>query len=275
MPFPTADHLSERLALPPWSPGSPYDAGFDSPWETGVRSGRPSSYSSSRSSPHWPGIRPASLSSGATSYSIGSRSTIIDAPSEAHPGRSSRSVDNELLIHPLLDAEAPHPELHFDLSCATCEPLLARGNGESMMAISPQELSEPLTHPPITRLRIVSDRLPENWAIEIDHMRADNAYMSGGRTMTVNDVMQVLHRELHLQISASDFEKLSLVGQGMVQRAFTQRCRPVPQGSTRNSNTRELGAKRVDYLGRDTKVVGLLREPRHEGWDVMRLVTKE
>ncbi|KAG6810544.1 hypothetical protein H0H92_011408 [Tricholoma furcatifolium] len=246
----------QRLALPAPSTGSAYYAGYDSVWGTGMRSSGPPSSASSQSAAHWPGIRPPSLSSGAGSYSVGRKFSV--APSE---------------VHALLNAQSPHPEFCFDLSRSTCGPCFVRPNGQAM-AISPQELSQPVTYPPITRLRILLDDLPENWAIRIDHTRrADNAYTNGGRAITVNDVIQALHRKLHLQISFTDNERLSPEGYRMVQEAYTRRWKSASQGSKGNGNEKALGLKRVDYLGRNTKVVGLLRAPSDEGWDVMRLVT--
>ncbi|KAF8997826.1 hypothetical protein BDQ17DRAFT_1248084, partial [Cyathus striatus] len=90
------------------------------------------------------------------------------------------------------------------------------------------------THPPLTRLRIVCDRLPE-WPIDIKKR-------SG---ITVSHVLKAIHEHLHTSIVQPDWDELSSNQQKEVNKAYLKRCR---NAGTAEEMFKRQGVKRIDFL---------------------------
>jgi len=163
------------------------------------------------------------------------------------------------MLHPWLNADVWREEFALDLAARDFRPLQINGAGQARPC-PPEYLSQPATHPPITRLRIVSDLLPD-WPIDI----AYTPYYVGGSSttpavwtpgfgvdttgtqppITFSDVLIAIHRNLHTRITHSDFNRLSLAQERAVTKAYTKRCRAAGSFETAE---RAQGVKRVDYL---------------------------
>ncbi|KAG6896341.1 hypothetical protein C0992_008864 [Termitomyces sp. T32_za158] len=110
----------------------------------------------------WPGAPPPSsapmdnvgLTAGVSPYSQRRRHSFSSAYSPL------------IQIHPFLNAEAPVDNFFFDLSSPTPDPLLYYQDRTT--PVLPEVLAQPATYPLITRLRIISDNLPQEWDIHID-----------------------------------------------------------------------------------------------------------
>ncbi|KIK68517.1 hypothetical protein GYMLUDRAFT_722020 [Collybiopsis luxurians FD-317 M1] len=163
------------------------------------------------------------------------------------------------LLHPWLNADVWRGDFVMDLTSREFRPLLVNTAGQARPC-PVEQLSQPATHPPITRLRIVSDLLPE-WPIDI----AYNPHYVGGSSLTpaawtpgfgidttgtqppilFSDVLIAIHRGLHTRITHADFNRLSLTQERAVTKAYLKRCR---HAGSFEAAERAQGVKRVDYL---------------------------
>lgn len=163
------------------------------------------------------------------------------------------------MLHPWLNADVWKGDFALDLTAHEFRPLQINAAGQARPCPA-EYLSQSATHPPITRLRIISDFLPD-WPIDI----AYNAHYVGGVSssfvawtpgfgidttgtqppITFSDVLIAIHRSLHTRITHADFSRLSLSQEKAVTRAYRKRCR-----ATGSFEAAELaqGVKRVDYL---------------------------
>ncbi|KAF9460218.1 hypothetical protein BDZ94DRAFT_1266544 [Collybia nuda] len=179
-------------------------------------------------------------------------------------------------VNPWINAEAPRGDFFFDLSSAAFLPLRLYGGGHSA-PLSQDQLEEPATHPPLTRLRILCDLLP-NWPIDLEFQgHVLGGYSPGYQPATpppisLLDVLIAIHRALHTRIMHADWLQLNDVQQREVGRAYTRRCKAA--GSTVDHELAQ-GVKKVDFLLKKTRMLGLLRAGHVDGWDVMRLVVTE
>ena len=167
-----------------------------------------------------------------------------------------------LQIHPYLNGESPRGDLIFDLSLPTFSPIRYLGPGQSVV-LSADELNQPATHPPINRLQIICDLIPQ-WPITLEY----NAPSVGPPPpITVYDIMLAVWQNLHVGISHVDWAKLSTGEETQVARAYTRRCRTA---ASQEMMVRAQGVKKVDFLLDKVWFKGLLRIG--ESYDQMRLV---
>ncbi|KAF8069318.1 hypothetical protein FPV67DRAFT_1625505 [Lyophyllum atratum] len=226
--------------------------------------------------PSWHGADDGQWLQAPPTYPIGfglNRRHSFGASGHAPPqfgagGFSPNSLFTHFYVNPWINAESPRADFFFDLSLPTFTPLRLYGPGQSGLMGS-EEMMQPATHPPITRLRIVCDALP-HWPCELQL----DPYQTGGYQpppISLQDVLVAVHRNMHRQITHADWGRLSEKEEVAVSRAFTRRCQTVP---TTFDSERAKGVKRVDYLLGKTRMIGLVRVARSEGWDVMKLIVE-
>ncbi|KAJ3994392.1 hypothetical protein F5050DRAFT_1775000 [Lentinula boryana] len=164
------------------------------------------------------------------------------------------------MLHPWLNADVWKGDFVLDLTAREFRPLQINAAGQARPC--PVEfLNQPATHPPITRLRIFSDLLPE-WPIDIAYRTqfvgglsspAPAAWTpgfgvdtSGTQTpITFLDVLLNIHQSLHQRITYNDFNRLTLSQEKAITKAYYRRCRAAGAFETAE---RGQGVKRVDYL---------------------------
>jgi hypothetical protein len=76
------------------------------------------------------------------------------------------------------------------------------------------ELAHPATYPPVARLTITCNLLPDNWRMEA----TNPSYVS------LLDVLQAIYTSLHIPLQTSEWEVLSPKQKDRVQEAFRRRC---------------------------------------------------
>ncbi|KAJ3772062.1 hypothetical protein FB446DRAFT_644142 [Lentinula raphanica] len=163
-------------------------------------------------------------------------------------------------LHPWLNADVWRGDFAFNLADREFRPLHINAAGQARPC--PIEyLGQPATHPPITRLRIVSDLMPE-WPIDIAYRPqfvggpspvaaapwtpGFGVDMTGTQTpITFYDVLFNIHQQLHQRIIQSDFDRLSVAQEKAVTKAYYRRCRAA---GAYEMMERSQGVKRVDYL---------------------------
>ncbi|KAK2462595.1 hypothetical protein APHAL10511_005328 [Amanita phalloides] len=171
-------------------------------------------------------------------------------------------------IHPFLNGEVPRPDFAFNLIPQQFAPMqIMQGQP---MPLGLEILQQPATHPPIYRLRIVSDDLPE-WPISLEYDPESYREQTGAMLVypppiSLGDVLAQIHRALHDRISHIDWARLDTKKKGKVTQAFTVRCANSP---TMEQLVRNDGVKKVDYLLDKTWFRGLIRT---ENPEVLKLV---
>lgn len=178
-----------------------------------------------------------------------------------------------LQIHPWLNGESPRGDFIFDLSAATYAPLRLVGPGQSQ-PIPWEDLRQSATHPPITRLIITCDMIPQ-WPIKLEFNPYFGAGPNGGHLpphaappISVHDILFQIHQSLNQRISHIDWAKLSMAEEKAVSRAYAHRCR---RSGTMEMIERGNGIKRVDFLLDKVFFKGLVRTG--ESWESMKLIT--
>lgn len=180
-------------------------------------------------------------------------------------------------IHPLLSGPSSEPRsqpIFFDLSSSSFNPLRVIGAGR-VEPISTQELAEPATHPPTTRLNITCDKTPR-WPILLDYnlaaAAANGGYLSGSPStvpITLGDVLYAIYTSMQTQISHIEWARLSNTEETAISRAYTRRCRAIP---SMEELLASQGVRRVDYLLKKCMVAGLVRAQGDDGYDNLKLV---
>jgi len=181
----------------------------------------------------------------------------------------------QFMLHPLLNGESPRPDFAFDLSSPTFLPVRYVGPGQTV-ELSLAELREPATHPPITRMRILCDFIPQ-WPIELEYTPYD---MHGEHLslpsingtippISLGDVLYAIHRTLHKQITHLDWGRLTLSEEIAIARAYTRRCRSIPSVAQLEASQ---GVKRVDFLLDRFIFRGLIRAAEEEGYNEWKLI---
>ncbi|KAI6045284.1 hypothetical protein EDC04DRAFT_2889065 [Pisolithus marmoratus] len=170
-------------------------------------------------------------------------------------------------LHPLLNGESTLTDLYFDLSSPTFSPMRAFSSGQFVL-ISAGELSQAATDPPVTRMRIIHDAVPQ-WPIDIELRYHD--YIEGATPpITVGDVLYMIHHSLRRQISHADWAMLSSWKRMAVARAYTRRYSSVPQMAQMEA---VRGVRRVDYL-RDRHIFrGLVKAYDSDGFWCWKMVS--
>jgi len=145
-----------------------------------------------------------------------------------------------------------------------------------MAVLSLAEMREPATHPPITRLRIVCDAIPQ-WPIELEYSPYDihGEHLSlpsvNGAVppISLGDVLFAIHCAMHTQITHLDWGRLTMSEEIAIARAYTRRCRSIPSVAQLEASQ---GVKRVDFLLDKFIFRGLIRAHGGDGYDEWRLV---
>jgi hypothetical protein len=194
-----------------------------------------------------------------------------------------------LIIHPYINADVPRPDFVFDLGVAQFSPQRQMGSyGGAMTAVtlSTEELQEFATHPPVMRLRIVSEGLPL-WPIDLEYNPGSTGLGLSGMSsasasgdpppITLGDVLVVLHQRLHERVSPAEWASQSPSQQQVVAKSYSRRCRNeerIMPGMGNEARQRADGVKRVDFLHGRTRLVGLKMVSEMErGVITMMLVT--
>jgi len=174
-------------------------------------------------------------------------------------------------LHPLLKGDPSYPGFYFNLSSPTFSPMRRIGPVEAVL-LSPVELRQPATNPPITRMRITHHSIPQ-WPIDLKLQYDGYQTASEAQNpITVGDVLYLIYTSLLRQITHHDWYQLSSVKHDAVTRAYYRRCRRhVP--STETSEAQQ-GVKRVDYLKEKYIFAGLIRAPDEDGFFHWKLITE-
>lgn len=176
-----------------------------------------------------------------------------------------------VMIHPWLNGEAPRGDFFFDLSSGAFAPTRLVGPGQSVI-LSMEDLQQPATHPAITKLEIVHEKIPQ-WPIHLQFDPYHNGQPFQGVSpnapppINVGDILTAIHRFLHQRITHQDWARLSLQEETEISRAYTRRCKNIPNMEVLE---RAQGVKRVDFLLSQTRFKGLVRVGT--GWERMRMI---
>lgn len=196
-------------------------------------------------------------------------------PSQQPPAFLYTPQAPQFMIHPLLNGESPRSDFAFDLSSSAFRPIRYVGPGQTTV-LPLAELREPATHPPITRLRIVCDGIPQ-WPIELEYTPYDvsGEYLSMPSVdgsvppISLGDVLFAIHRAMHTQITHLDWGRLTMSEEIAVARAYTRRCRSMPSVAELEASQ---GVKRVDFLLDRFMFRGLVRAPGGDGYDEWKMI---
>lgn len=129
-------------------------------------------------------------------------------------------------------------------------------------AISAHQLTQLITHPGVTSLRIISDLLSEDWVI--------TAYNPTG--VTIEDVLTAIHRGLHAPLTQLEWECTSPVQRARIEAMFYARC----EASRDFEHTRGGGVRRMDCLLHTTMFAGLSSLMiRNNRWEVVLTLSRD
>ena len=171
-------------------------------------------------------------------------------------------------IHSLLTREASFAGFYFNLASPTVLPLRFIGPGRRFAVISPHELHQPATDPPITRMRISHDVIPQ-WPIDIGLLSVESG-VDTIHPITVGDVLYMVHASLGRKITHRDWDNLTISEQTEIACTYTQRYTNTP--STIEVEALQ-GVRRVDYLGEKYVFRGLVRVHDEDGLFRWKLIT--
>jgi hypothetical protein len=178
-------------------------------------------------------------------------------------------IPSSFNIHPFLNGEAHRPDFMFNFTSLYFSPMqIIHGQH---VPLSPEVLAQPATHPPIYRLRIVCDEIPQ-WPITLEY-DPDSYREQTGTTLpyappiSLGDALTAIHRTLQEQITHVDWARVEPRRQTKITHAYTARCQSAP---TMESLLKSQGVKKVDYLLDKVWFKGLTRSS--EGPDVLKLV---
>jgi len=173
-----------------------------------------------------------------------------------------------LQMHPGLDGLNWRGQTFINLSMKVFNPSKSLGNGQYVL-LSPEDLSHTATWPPITQLRIICDMIPQ-WPIDL--ILDEYGVLPGTLPppITIYDVLYRIHTRLHEQITHDDWRMLPAEKESAVSRAFTKRCKLLPQ---EEDSEIKRGVKRVDFLLNKVWFKGLVPVPGHGmGFEVAKLI---
>jgi hypothetical protein len=173
-------------------------------------------------------------------------------------------------LHPFLDGNMPRLDFALNLASQNFMPMQLLPTG-AYAPVGADVLSQPATHPPIYRLKIVLDELP-NWPITLEYNPEDYRQQTGAALMypppvSVGDVLAQIHRALHERISHTDWARLDDKKKYKISQAYTARCASAP---SMEHLLKSDGVKKVDYLLDKLWFRGLIKT--HDGPDVLKLV---
>lgn len=278
-PLPGSPHSPYAPANVPF-PGTGYDVGGQWPdptWEQTIRQRRPSWHANN---PGQSFLQPPMVSPIYNRrHSFGN--TTQQQPqygdwSQLQGGMISPNsyFAQSFHVNPWLNAESPRADFLFDLSSVIFLPLRFYGPGHSV-PLPHEELEQPATYPPLTRMRIVCDLIP-NWPIDLEWKYgggggySPNPYQAPPPPIKLRDVLVTIQRSLHVPVGQAEYAwaQLGLEDEMAVSRAYGKRCRGIEEELRQ-------GVKRVDFLHKKTRMVGLMRGGKVDGWDVMRLIVSK
>jgi len=165
-----------------------------------------------------------------------------------------------LQIHPWINGDVPSPEFVFDLSVSNFAPCRVVGP-DQLVPLSLADLQQPAFYPPVTKLRITCDMIP-NWPVDLV---CPVGMGMQAPPITLGDILVAIHQKMHQRITHSDWGRLSMAEEGLVSRAFTRRCRreSIHPGVRYHSDDelpeRQQGVKVVDLLLGKHRFRGLVR----------------
>jgi len=264
-----APNTPNRIYFPS-TPASPYQA----TWNIPLRERRPSWHGAvAPSSPFGPSIQVLPPANRATYFTR--RHSFNNAGSGWSPSPYTGLLSpygpqtaQLLQVHPWLNAENPQNNLMLDLALPNFSPMRLVAPGQPI-PLTLADVQEHAFYPPLTRLRIVCDLIPQ-WPVELEYAPG-NGFDAGAPPppITVGDVLLAVHQLLHQRITHLDWATLTPSQEHAVSKAYTRRCRAVPNLEILQRNE---GVKKVDFLLGRVMFRGLLRA---DGWDgnrTMKLV---
>ncbi|KAF9257292.1 hypothetical protein L218DRAFT_948111 [Marasmius fiardii PR-910] len=156
--------------------------------------------------------------------------------------------------HPLLKYSDSHqPSLNFDVTLGL-SALTAR-----YRPLPTPVLSEPAVSPPVSSLLLKTDLLP--WTIPV--YASSNGYF-----VTVRDVLDGIHMGLRRNVSHDEWNSIpSRKDQLRVKEAYERRYSRIPDYQLLREE-KQGGVRRVDYLCRRTRFMGVVPSKRSGVWEI-------
>ena len=203
-----------------------------------------------------------------SNHSLGRGFSWADPRTSLSPSSSSSP---HFRLHPLLTREASFAGCYFNLASSTFSPLRVIGPARQQFAvISPHELRQPATDPPITRMQILHDVIPQ-WPIDIGPLSGVEPVVDNNiPPITVGDVLYTVHASLGRKITHRDWDNLSISEQTEIACTYTRRYMNTP--STIEVEAFQ-GVKHIDYLGENNVFRGLVRVHDEGGLFRWKLIT--
>lgn len=101
-----------------------------------------------------------------------------------------------IVFHPWLNGEFARAEFYLNLADPRFYPQKIQGGRTAFLTAD--ELSQPATHPPVSSMRILVDRVPQ-WPIELawNPQSVPDEGRGGVPPITIGDVLTQIHRGLH------------------------------------------------------------------------------
>lgn len=179
-------------------------------------------------------------------------------PTKHHSSQRSRTAhyNSPLRLHRLLH-DSSHPDLLFDVRNP---PTSARASRHS---ITPNELNEPATAPPVPSMTILSPYL--SWSIKVTptgYSRSRDSYY-----VTVWDVLSAVHSSLRKSVHQAEYDRLGRGSpyENRVRKAYHGRYTMYPHHSSAYQEEKMGGVRRVDFLAEYVKFMGLVPRDMRSG----------
>ncbi|KAI1787873.1 hypothetical protein LXA43DRAFT_895610, partial [Ganoderma leucocontextum] len=185
-------------------------------------------------------------------------------------------------LHPLLchDDSSGRSKLLFDLSSHTFSPRYSTRSDNGEIRSLLDELSTPATFPPVYRMTVTCDSLPQ-WSITIERRisttcatfnKFPEVASWADAPITAYDVLAAIYRAFHDHVSSGEWGKLARDERQRVLDAYMCRCR-------RYAGTHWFhavgGIRRVDCLRTRCMFGGLIGQSIQGGVAYMKLVVRE
>ncbi|KXN82301.1 hypothetical protein AN958_02733 [Leucoagaricus sp. SymC.cos] len=195
------------------------------------------------------------------SYSPASTNSLLTPPDYSAPLPPTKSYSHynaplqrshsahhssALRLHPLLE-NSSHPELTYDVRLPPTQI------GSKRRVITSEEFRDPATSPRTPSMTIIHKYL--RWSI---HVRGSGYSKSRGvYYVTVWDVLNAIHTSMRASINQRDYDELGSKHQNRVRKAYEDRYRMYPRGSSAYEEGKMGGVRRVDFLVDFVKFMGL------------------
>jgi len=169
--------------------------------------------------------------------------------------RRARSSEPELELNPLLGGRR-RPTIIWDVAYPPPSAQRIRSDG-TVVKMTPPKLDEPVTRPPVQRMRIVSDDFP--WDIIID---IPPPGIQAGEVVSINIVLESIYGLLHEPLDPEEWDDIDEATQRKIYKAMLDRLRKKPPSIHPSSKI-----LKIDYLLEKTLFMGLKPAgPRQEDW---------